>query len=236
MHGLILAGGEGSRLAADGIATPKPLALVGGEPQIVRLVRVFGSFGPRSLTVMVRAEFADPVRSALTEAGLAGWRVRPCTTPSSLHTLVEGLLEIPAGPVFCSMVDTVMPAADWRRVWSTTEASLAGGDALVLTVTGYVDDEAPLWVRRDPSGRALVVGKEPVSPPCVSGGVYGLSPSAREWAAQVVTAGSARMRSFLASTVDRGVRVVTVEVPRIIDLDRGRDLETARHWVDSWEV
>jgi hypothetical protein len=236
MHGLILAGGEGSRLARDGIATPKPLAAVAGEPQVVRLARIFGGFGAGSLTVMVRAEFAGEVGSALDAAGLQGWRVRPCTTPSSLHTLAEGLLEIPQGPVFCSMVDTIMPPADWLRVWNATEAQLTAGAELVLTVTGYVDDEAPLWVRRDRSGRVLALGKEPVSPPCVSGGVYGLSAAARAWAATEVAAGASRMRSFLGSTVDRGARVVTVDVPRIIDLDRGRDLEAARHWVDSWEA
>jgi hypothetical protein len=134
------------------------------------------------------------------------------------------------------MVDTIMPPADWLRVWNATETQLAAGAELVLTVTGYVDDEAPLWVRRDRSGRALAVGKEPVSPPCVSGGVYGLSTAARTWAAQEVAAGASRMRAFLASTVERGASVATVEVPRIIDLDRGRDLETACRWVDSWEA
>ena len=124
MHGLILAGGEGSRLVADGIVAPKPLAEVGGEPQVVRLARSLVRLGAQSLTVMVRAEFADRVRQALSAAGLTGWRVEACTTPSSLHTLAAGLAEIPQGPVFCSMVDTVMPAADWTRVWKATETAL----------------------------------------------------------------------------------------------------------------
>src|SRR5207253_8140772 len=33
MHGLILAGGEGARLAAGGIVVPKPLVEVAGKPQ-----------------------------------------------------------------------------------------------------------------------------------------------------------------------------------------------------------
>src|SRR5262245_51741461 len=39
VHGLILAGGFGSRLAADGVATAKATVSVGGVPQVVRLVR-----------------------------------------------------------------------------------------------------------------------------------------------------------------------------------------------------
>src|SRR3989454_4573399 len=37
-----------------------------------------------------------------------------CRTPSSLHTLVEGLRVVPAGPGFCSMGGTVMRPDDWR--------------------------------------------------------------------------------------------------------------------------
>src|SRR3989454_12574816 len=49
--------------------------------------------------------------------------VRTCRTPSSLHTLVAGLAVVPPGPVFCAMVDTVMPAADWRRLRSEEHTS-----------------------------------------------------------------------------------------------------------------
>jgi len=38
MQGLILAGGEGSRLVADGVDTPKALVEVAGRPQILNLI------------------------------------------------------------------------------------------------------------------------------------------------------------------------------------------------------
>ena len=41
MQGLILAGGRGSRLAADGVDTPKALVEVGGRPQVVNLIEMF---------------------------------------------------------------------------------------------------------------------------------------------------------------------------------------------------
>ena len=37
----IIAAGEGSRLAAEGITQPKPLVQVGGECLIDRLIRIF---------------------------------------------------------------------------------------------------------------------------------------------------------------------------------------------------
>ena len=41
MRYAIIAAGEGSRLAAEGIAEPKPLVKVGGEALIDRMIRVF---------------------------------------------------------------------------------------------------------------------------------------------------------------------------------------------------
>ena len=37
----VIAAGEGSRLAAEGIESPKPLVKVGGELLIDRLIRIF---------------------------------------------------------------------------------------------------------------------------------------------------------------------------------------------------
>jgi len=109
MQGLILAGGDGSRLAADGVETPKALVEVAGRPQVLHLIQTLEELGCESITCMIR----DGVRIEAPASVV----VRSCRTPSSLHTLIAGLAVVPPGPVFCTMVDTVMPAADWRRVY-----------------------------------------------------------------------------------------------------------------------
>src|SRR6266566_3349005 len=119
MQGLILAGGRGSRLAADGVEAPKALVEVGGRPQIVNLIDTFAELGCASITCMVREGITVDVPKPTV--------VRTCRTPSSLHTLVAGLAIVPPGPVFCAMVDTVMPAADWRRVYRGVTDRLATG-------------------------------------------------------------------------------------------------------------
>src|SRR5439155_396064 len=127
-HGLILAGGEGSRLATAGEGSPpKPLVQVAGRPQIVRLLETFEALGCTSLTCAVRADF-PMVRRVLdgTRFGRP-LKVIECRTPSSLHTLVEGLHAVAPGPVFCSMVDTVMRPHDWQAVYSGAERQLAEG-------------------------------------------------------------------------------------------------------------
>jgi NDP-sugar pyrophosphorylase family protein len=243
VHGLILAGGEGSRLAAGGIAVPKPLVEVAGQPQIVRLLETFAQLGCASVTCAVRADVPAVRRELDGRRFQAPLRVVECRTPSSLHTLVEGLRAVPAGPVFCSMVDTVMRPADWREVYRATERHLREGADMVLVVTPYVDDESPVYVARKTGGVGLAerdvagVSDEPLGPPppFVTGGVYGLSAAARRAAAEAVAGGVHKMRGFLKAMVAQGRRVAAVEVPRVIDIDRPSDLDTANAWLSARE-
>ncbi|HWZ58190.1 MAG TPA: NTP transferase domain-containing protein [Gemmatimonadaceae bacterium] len=229
MHGLILAGGEGSRLAADGVAGPKAAVRVGGRAQILRLIDTFAALGCETITCMVRDVFPDVLLAIESARALLGGRVRAvaCHTPSSLHTLADGLRVVPPGPVFCSMVDTVMTDRDWQLVYDDAMRQLMRDCDAVLAVTPFVDDENPLWVDRGAGGVARRVGGPPVAPPCVTGGVYAFSSRARDAAEDARCHGSTRMRYFLGDLVREGARVGTVEVARIVDLDHKRDIDTA---------
>jgi NDP-sugar pyrophosphorylase family protein len=236
VHGLILAGGEGSRLASGGIRVPKALVEVAGRPQIVGLLETFASLGCRTLTCALRVDFPD-VRRLLDDRRFGPpLTLVDCRTPSSLHTLVEGLRAVPAGPVFCSMVDTVMRPGDWRAVYRATEQHLGEGADMVLAVTPYVDDESPVYVSRLGESDVRTVSDEPLAPPCVTGGVYGLSAGMRRAAGDMVARGGTKMRGFLKAQVADGRRVKAVEVPRIIDIDRPSDLQDANAWLATREA
>jgi len=228
MEALVLAGGEGSRLAAAG--TPKPLVEIGGRPLVVRLVDELASLGFPRVTCMARDDLVDAMRDRLRGAAVPTV-VCGCRTPSSLHTLALGLATLEDGPVFCTMVDTLMPRDDWRRVHEGLSSALARGADAVLAVTPFVDDETPLYAGVDPSGRITGLGAAPIGSPRVTGGVYGFAPSARRAAAEAVRAGQQRLRVFLTSAVDAGMRVVGVEVPRILDIDRPSDVSAAERWL-----
>jgi molybdopterin-guanine dinucleotide biosynthesis protein A len=243
MHGLILAGGTGSRLAADGIDGPKAAVAIAGRPQLLRLITTFNEVGCPTITCMLRdtasdsGDGASPATRTLLDGvaglGAAAVRVVPCRTPSSLHTLVDGLATVPPGDVFCTMVDTVMRARDWRYVHEASTDLLASGADAVIAVTPFVDDERPVWVERDAAGIVRRLGDAPVTPPCVTGGVYAFGVAARAEAARARRSGVSRMRGFLGRLVDEGARVATVEVTRIVDVDRRQDLEVANAWLGA---
>jgi hypothetical protein len=100
-----------------------------------------------------------------------------------------------------------------------------------VVVTPYVDDERPLWVATHADGSVAEFRATPASPRLVTGGVYWLSSRIRDLAPRVVALGVARMRGFLGWLVEHGYRVETVEVERIVDLDRGSDLAAAAAWL-----
>lgn len=231
MHGLILAGGEGSRLAASGVSTPKAMVPVSGIPQAVRLVRTLHRMGCSTVTVALRDGVPDEALQAGPYPEGAPPVVVRCLTPSSLHTLVAGLRALPPGPVLCTMVDTVMPLADWEATAIRATQALADGADALLVGTGYVDDEKPLYMHRDGAGRVVSIGGPPSQPPCVTGGVYAFGPHARALAAVALAEGQERMRGFLGQLVATGARVDVQDVSRVIDLDHRQDLDAANQWL-----
>lgn len=238
VHGLVLAGGEGSRLAAEGYETPKPLVPLRGTPLVAVQVETLVGLGCATVTVMVRQEFHAAAQAAITETRAKSSvrtpvTVTPCQTPTSAHTLVAGLARVPPGPVFCTMVDTVMPRASWAEAYRATVRDLDAGAAAVLIVTPFVHDESPLYVIRGRQGLVCALGSSPGADRVVTGGVYGFSAAARKLAAEAVDDGVRRMRGFLQRLIAGGADVTAVEIAKIVDLDRIADLTLVNQWLEQ---
>jgi CTP:molybdopterin cytidylyltransferase MocA len=232
MNGLILAAGDGRRLAADGVRQPKSLVQVGGQAQLPHLIATLRTLGCETVTCMVPFQLARKLSTLPSVIGEPRITVVGCRTPSSLHTLALGLAAIPAGSVMCTMVDTVMRRADWNALGSAIQQRLDGGCDLVLAVTPYVDDESPVYVSVSDDGTVRGVSDSPLQPVAVTGGVYGLSPAARAAVRGAIGRQTERLRQFLAFATD-SMRVTAVSVPRIIDLDRASDLAAANRWMED---
>lgn len=194
----------------------------------MRLLRTFERLGCESLTCMVRADFPAVFKALDALRFKPPLILRTCSTPSSAHTLVQGFQFAPPGPVFCSMVDTVMRWSDWTAAYDATAGHLSRGADAVLIVTPFVHDESPLYVARDREGWARSLGGAPGTDARVSGGVYGFGPAARDAARDALADGVQRMRGFLQRLIADGARVATVDVAQIIDVDRRSDWELAK--------
>jgi NDP-sugar pyrophosphorylase family protein len=219
----IIAAGEGSRLRSEGLAVPKPLVPVDGIPLIERLVTTFVANGitevacivnEQSLAVkeyMEGRDFGIPVRFVVQ------------STPSSMHSLFALAPHLQDGRFLLSTVDSIFDAQEFAAYLRSAAGRDADG---VLAVTGYIDDENPLYVRLDADGRIERFSKEEHSP-LVTGGLYVLSPRVFRETAPALERGIDRLRNFLGHLVARGYALETYQFSKIIDVDHVTDIAAA---------
>jgi len=220
LQGGIIAAGHGTRLRADGYHASKPMASVGGRPLIEHALDRFRAVGVGRVSVIIN-EASDDCRQWLDDHGQdLDLDVIVRTTPSS-HASFELVAARLAGwPALITTVDSILPVADFRHFVSS--AAAFPSDAVVLGLTGLVDDDNPLWATLDGSdGRILSLGGDGGSH--VTAGLYWLP--AHEIAKPA--AGFARLRDYLKWLVDGRRPVYGVVLSMVFDIDRARDVEAA---------
>ena len=226
IRGGIIAAGEGRRLRADGFRVSKPMVQVGERPLIDHALDRFRAAGIRKVTVVIN-EGSDDCRQWLkAHAGDFDLDMIVRSTPSSYATfrlVADRLIDAPA---VVTTVDAILPVDQFRIF--VTSASRFPDDAVVLGVTGHVDDENPLWVTLDTSnGRIRRIGGSNGSH--VTAGLYWL-PAKRPPAP---AADFARLRDYLGALVAGEQPVYGIALPCVFDIDRARDVAAAESAVSG---
>ena len=165
MRYAIIAAGEGSRLAEEGIEVPKPLVEVGGERLIDRLIRIFMANGATEIVVICnrlttlvsdhlrQMQLSSPFHSlqgevAGTPGGAVPLRFVQKTTPSSMHSMFELSPMLQGEPFVLTTVDTIFREEEFSQYVAELQRIIATGEADgLMGVTDYIDDEKPLYVR-----------------------------------------------------------------------------------------
>lgn len=235
MHYGIIAAGEGSRLVQEGVGRPKPLVEIEGEPMIGRLIGIFASCGAESINVIVNEEMTE-VRDYLTDlaAGLSvPLNIKVKSTPSSMHSFAELSGMMPSeGKFVLTTVDTIFRRDDFAR-YVDRFAHATGIDAL-MAVTGYIDDEKPLYVATDADMRITAFAdKAQDNTRYVSGGIYGLTAPALGVLHRCLEDGVSRMRNFQRRLLTDGLRVDAYDMGKILDVDHASDIEKADAFLKS---
>ncbi len=143
----ILAAGEGSRLAEEGVPLPKPLVRLCGEPMIDRLVRVFTQCGASEIDIILNdlhASTLEHLSRVCKKNPLVRLKVK--STPSSMHSFYELMPLLGEGKFCLTTVDTIFREQEFREFISQFEHSEADG---MMAVTSFVDDEKPLYISTD---------------------------------------------------------------------------------------
>ncbi|MBQ9650905.1 MAG: NTP transferase domain-containing protein [Prevotella sp.] len=231
MRYAIIAAGEGSRLACEGISEPKPLVRLGDDVLIDRLIRIFMQHDADEIVVICNDRTAQ-VASHLARLQRDGLQGRPVplrfvvkSTPSSMHSLFEISEFLEGKPFILTTVDTIFSEDDFAKYVSEVEA--ARDDEGVMAVTGYVDDESPLYVETDNMMNIRGFHDEPNRQPFISAGIYGLPPKALDTLRRCVGRGEHRMRNFQRALVSDGFRLKAFPMGKVIDIDHATDIQKA---------
>lgn len=239
----IIAAGEGSRLASEGIQRPKPLVEVGGECLIDRLVRIFTDNGATDIVVICNDRSGD-VAQHLIRLQRDGLKGRPVpvrfvvkSTPSSMHSFFEISKFLTDEPFILTTVDTVFREDEFRAyvqsfcqlVWSPRQGTIPI-DGL-MGVTDFVDDEKPLWVATDNQLRITAFQDEGRGCRYVSAGIYGLQPSSVFTLNNCIARAESRMRNFQRALVAEGQRLQAWPFSKVMDVDHAGDISKAEQFL-----
>jgi NDP-sugar pyrophosphorylase family protein len=219
LRGGVIAAGHGTRLRADGYRVSKPMIPVDGQPLIGHALDRFRTVGIRRATVIIN-EGSDDCRHWLADhAQDFDLDLIVRTTPSSYASFELVAARLAGAAAVITTVDAIMPAGAFQHF--VNSAARLPSDAVVLGLTGHVDDENPLWATTDEDGRVLSLGGDQGS--YVTAGVYwlpahrGAGPSAR----------FDRLRDYLKWLVDERRPVYGVVLPLVFDIDRAHDVAAA---------
>lgn len=232
MNYAIIAAGEGSRLAQEGVAKPKPLVDICGEPMIGRLINLFCRCNAESISIIVNEQMTE-VREYIESLSLdIPLNLMVKTTPSSMHSFFELSRVIPKGRFCLTTVDTIFREQDFRPYIEAMEADERYDG--MMAVTDYIDDEKPLYVQTDDDLNITAFRDERYDgAKYISGGIYALNEKAIDVLADCMERGVARMRNFQRALVDAGLRLKAYPMGKILDVDHAGDIEKAENFINS---
>ena len=232
MHYAIIAAGEGSRLAKEGISVPKPRLPVEGVPVVERLIRIVARNKAESISVIVNTEM-ESVRlfleqwltdAVLQSLGIGKFRLIVESTPSSMHSFYCLSQVIDADMVCLTTVDTIFREHQFADFIRHAE-SLSDKDGC-FAVTPFVEDEKPLYV--ETHGSRIVGFHDQGIFPYVSGGIYCLRTDvAFPILRQCIEEGMSRMRNFQRALISARLDIEAWVFPKIMDVDHASDLAKA---------
>ena len=227
----IIAAGEGSRLAQEGVLYPKPLVPLDGTPLIERLIKIFARHNAHKISIIINSR--QPQTRQLLEKLSHDFPLNIVVkdTPSSMHSM-HALAPYLLADKFCvTTVDTIFREEEFGKYIELFEKSNSDG---MMAVTDYIDDEKPLYVGTSPDMQITGFYDTPQEETrYISGGIYALTSASLATLDRCIASGSSRMRNFQRSLVEDGLCLTAYPFGKIIDIDHAEDIEKAQQFIQE---
>lgn len=231
MNYAIIAAGEGSRLAQEGVTLPKPLVKLNGKEMIRRLIDIFLENEASSISIIINEEMLQ-VQEYISNLKLdIPFNVVVKSTPSSMHSFYELRNFLREGKFCLTTVDTIFREDDFAKYIKSFIADECSDG--MMAVTDFIDDEKPLYV--DTDDNMSIIGFLDKSDNCkyISGGIYGLTPKAIDTLESCLEGGQSRMRNFQRQLVADNLKMKAYPFSKIVDVDHAEDIKKAEQFLNS---
>lgn len=225
MNFAIIAAGNGSRLAQEGIKSPKPLIRINGEIMIERLVRIFLKAGASSVIIIINDKTEETKLALESMAEKYSIRLVVKSTPSSMHSFYELSPHITDDRFCLTTVDTIFKEEEFLAYIDRFRQSDADG---IMAVTDFIDDEKPLYISTN-ENMDITAFKDRQEDDCnyISGGIYCLKVKALDTLRKCMAEGKSHMRNFQRELLSDGMHLKAYPFSKILDIDHASDIEKA---------
>jgi len=229
MKAAIIAAGQGTRLTAGGVTTPKPLVAINGEPMIARVIRMAAKLGASSVACIVNDLTADVAQFLDNQAWPVPLETVVRTTPDSMESLFHLAPLLRDEPFLMFTVDAIFE-------FSTVKAFLAQSKTLVqrfpnargvLALTDFVDDEKPLWALTNADRQIIALGDAAKASPTITAGFYYFDPSIFEMVATARNRKLSALRQFLGLLIEKDFCLYGAMSAKTVDVDYPEDIAKA---------
>ena len=201
MNFAIIAAGDGSRLAQEGIKSPKPLIRINGEIMIERLVRIFLKAGASSVIIIVNDKTKETRLALESMAEKYPIRLVVKSTPSSMHSFYELSPHITDDRFCLTTVDTIFKEEEFLAyIYISTNEN--------MDITAFKD-------RQEDDCNYI------------SGGIYCLKVKALDTLRKCMAEGKSHMRNFQRELLSDGMHLKAYPFSKILDIDHASDIEKA---------
>ena len=222
----IIAAGEGSRLAKEGVKSPKPLIKIQGVPLIERLVKLFTRYEASSINIIINEQ--QPQTLSLLQELQKNYPINLVIkdTPSSMHSMYALMPHLQGDEKFClTTVDTLFREEEFAKYIAAFKASESDGR---MAVTDYIDDEKPLYVETDKElNITAFCDTRQINSKYISGGIYGLTQKSLITLQKCIEQGNSRMRTFQRMLIADELKLQAYPFNKIIDIDHASDIQKA---------
>ncbi len=225
----LIAAGTGSRFRNAGISCPKPLIEISGMPLMGWTLSQFAQAGLEKLKVIFNTSNCKPCMDYIARH-FSWFEVDAVCrdTASSFESFMDVLSRSRNRRILITTTDSIYPPGKLKALLEYADTLPQG--VMVLGLTGFIDDEKPLYATADQSGRVTALGNEPAQ--LVTNGVYLMPAGACE-------AGKGKtfpaLRKFLAFLVENGLECHGFDMGKSVDVDRPEDMVQAERFAGNFQ-